>query len=165
MKRKILFFSLILAAGVCALNSCDAIEDAIDEAQKTIDDVQNDQDPEFKDNGLTVTLSYKQSGLGYYYEAGFKAQPDSALFDTVCTSFTVKETFAIKLVAEEAYRQAVESNQSAIDSTDIIDLTYDNDKTIIFDVTRKHKGLPKAVVVQELKLNEAAYYKAKEQIQ
>ena len=165
MKRKILFFSLILAAGVCALNSCDAIEDAIDEAQKTIDDVQNDQDPEFKDNGLTVTLSYKQSGLGYYYEAGFKAQPDSALFDTVCTSFTVKETFAIKLVAEEAYRQAVESNQSAIDSTDIIDLTYDNDKTIIFDVTRKHKGLPKAVVVQELKMNEAAYYKAKEQIQ
>ena len=165
MKRKILFFSLILAAGVCALNSCDAIEDAIDEAQKTIDDVQNDQDPEFKDNGLTVTLSYKQSGLGYYYEAGFKAQPDSALFDTVCTSFTLKETFAIKLVAEEAYRQAVESNQSAIDSTDIIDLTYDNDKTIIFDVTRKHKGLPKAVVVQELKMNEAAYYKAKEQIQ
>lgn len=163
--KKILFFSLILAAGVCALNSCDAIEDAIDEAQATVDDIQNDQDPEFKDNGLTVTLSYKQSGLSFYYEAGFKAQPDTALFDTVCTSFTIKETLALKIVAEEAYRQAVESNQSAIDSTDIIDLTYDNDKTIIFDVTRKHKGLPKAVVVQELKAKEAAYYKAKEQIQ
>ena len=163
--KKILFFSLILAAGVCALNSCDAIEDAIDEAQSTVDDIQNDHDPVFTDNGLTVTLSYKQSGLGYYYEAGFKAQPDSALFDTVCTSFTLKETFAFKLVAEEAYRQAVESNQSAIDSTDIIDLNYDNDKTIIFDITRQHKGLPKAVVVQELKMNEAAYYKAKEQIQ
>ena len=163
--KKILFFSLILAAGVCALNSCDAIEDAIDEAQATVDDIQNDQDPEFKDNGLTVTLSYKQSGLSYYYEAGFKAQPDSALFDTVCTSFTLKETFAFKIVAEDAYRQAVESNQSAIDSTDIIDLNYDNDKTIIFDITRQHKGLPKAVVVQELKVNEAAYYKAKEALQ
>ena len=163
--KKILFFSLILAAGVCALNSCDAIEDAIDEAQATVDDIQNDQDPEFKDNGLTVTLSYKQSGLGYYYEAGFKAQPDSALFDTVCTSFTLKETFAFKIVAEEAYRQAVESNQSAIDSTDIIDLNYDNDKTIIFDMTRQYKGLPKAVVVQQLKLNEAAYWKAKNALQ
>ena len=158
--KKILFFSLILAAGVCALNSCDAIEDAIDEAQATVDDIQNDQDPEFKDNG-----SYKQSGLGYYYEAGFKAQPDSALFDTVCTSFTLKETFAFKIVAEEAYRQAVESNQSAIDSTDIIDLNYDNDKTIIFDMTRQYKGLPKAVVVQQLKLNEAAYWKAKNALQ
>ena len=162
--KKILFFSL-MAATVCGFYSCDAIEDAIDEAASAVDDYKNDQDPEFKDNGLIVTLSYKQSGLGYYYEAKFKAEPDTALFDTVCTSFTVKETFAFKLVAEEAYRQAVESNQSAIDSTDIIDLTYDNDKTIIFDVTRKHKGLPKAVVVQELKLNEAAYYKAKEQIQ
>ena len=163
--KKILFFSLILAAGVCALNSCDEIEDAIDEAQKTIDDVQNDQDPEFKDNGLTVTLSYKQSGLGYYYEAGFQAEPDTALFDTICTSFKLKNTFAFKVVAEEAYRQAVESNQSAIDSTDIIGLNYDNDKTIIFDITRQHKGLPKAVVVQELKLNEAAYWKAKNALQ
>ena len=164
MKRKVLFLSLILAAGVFALNSCDAIEDAIDEAQKTIDDVQNDQDPEFKDNGLTVTLSYKQSGLGYYYEAKFKAEPDTALFDTVCTSFTLKNTFAFKVVAEEAYRQAVESNKTA-DSVDIIGLNYDNDKTIIFDMTRQHDGLPKRVVVEELKLNEAAYYKAKEQIQ
>ncbi len=101
--KKNLFFSLILAAGVCALNSCDAIEDAIDEAQSTVDDIQNDQDPVFTDNGLTVTLSYKQSGLSYYYEAGFKAQPDSAIFDTVCTSFTIKEIFALKTVAKIAY--------------------------------------------------------------
>lgn len=164
MKRKILFFSLILAAGVCALNSCDAIEDAIDEAQNTIDDVQNDQDPEFKDNGLTVTLSYKQSGVSYYYEAGFKAQPDSALFDTVCTSFTLKETFAFKTVAKIAYDEMVENNRTA-DSTDIVIFNYDNDKIITIDLTKEHKDLPKAVVVQELKINEAAYYKAKEQLQ
>lgn len=164
MKRKILFFSLILAAGVCALNSCDAIEDAIDEAQNTIDDVQNDQDPEFKDNGLTVTLSYRQSGLDYYYEAGFKAQPDSALFDTVCTSFTLKETFAFKTVAQIAYDEMVENNRTA-DSTDIVIFNYDNDKIITVDLTEQHKDLPKAVVVQELKMNEAAYYKAKEQLQ
>ena len=162
--KKILFFSLILAAGVCALNSCDAIEDAIDEAQKTIDDVQNDQDPEFKDNGLTVTLSYKQSGLSYYYEAGFKAQPDSALFDTVCTSFTLKETFAFKTAAKIAYDEMVENNRTA-DSTDIVIFNYDNDKIITVDLTKQHKDLPKAVVVQELKLNEAAYYKAKEALQ
>ena len=143
--KKILFFSLILAAGVCALNSCDAIEDAIDEAQSTVDDIQNDHDPVFTDNGLTVTLSYKQSGLGYYYEAGFKAQPDSALFDTVCTSFTLKETFAFKAVAKIAYDEMVENNRTA-DSTE-------------------HKDLPKAVVVQELKVNEAAYWKAKNALQ
>ena len=162
--KKILFFSLILAAGVCALNSCDAIEDAIDEAQNTIDDVQNDQDPEFKDNGLTVTLSYRQSGLSYFYEAGFKAQPDSALFDTVCTSFTIKETFAFKAVAKIAYDEMVENNRTA-DSTDIVIFNYDNDKIITIDLTKEHKDLPKAVVVQELKINEAAYYKAKEQLQ
>ena len=162
--KKILFFSLILAAGVCALNSCDEIEDAIDEAQKTIDDVQNDQDPEFKDNGLTVTLSYKQSGLGYYYEAGFQAEPDSALFDTVCTSFTLKETFAFKTVAKIAYDEMVENNRTA-DSTDIVIINYDNDKIITVDMTKQHKDLPKAVVVQELKVNEAAYYKAKEALQ
>lgn len=164
MKRKILFFSLILAAGVCALNSCDAIEDAIDEAQNTIDDVQNDQDPVFTDNGLTVTLSYKQSGLSYYYEAGFKAQPDSALFDTVCTSFIIKEIFAFKSVAKIAYDEMVENNRTA-DSTDIVIFNYDNDKIITVDLTKEHKDLPKAVVVQELKMNEAAYYKAKEQLQ
>lgn len=164
MKRKILFFSLILAAGVCALNSCDAIEDAIDEAQKTIDDVQNDQDPEFKDNGLTVTLSYKQSGLGYYYEAGFKAEPDTALFDTTCISFILKETFAFKTVAKIAYDEMVENNKTA-DSTDVVVLNYDNDKVITVDMTKQHQGLPKAVVVQELKLNEAAYWKAKEALQ
>ena len=162
--KKILFFSLILAAGVCTLNSCDAIEDAIDEAQKTIDDVQNDQDPEFKDNGLTVTLSYKQSGLGYYYEAGFKAEPDSALFDTVCTSFILKETFALKAVAKIAYDEMVENNKTA-DSTDVVVLNYDNDKVITVDMTKQHEGLPKRVVVLELKTNEAAYYKAKEALQ
>lgn len=162
--KKILFFSLILAAGVCALNSCDAIEDAIDEAQNTIDDVQNDQDPEFKDNGLTVTLSYRQSGLSYYYEAGFKAQPDSALFDTVCTSFTIKEIFALKTVAKIAYDEMVENNRTA-DSTDIVIFNYDNDKIITVDLTKQHKDLPKAVVVQELKLNEAAYWRAKNALQ
>ena len=162
--KKILFFSLILAAGVCALNSCDAIEDAIDEAQNTIDDVQNDQDPEFKDNGLTVTLSYRQSGLSYFYEAGFQAEPDSALFDTVCTSFTLKETFAFKAVAKIAYDEMVENNRTA-DSTDIVIFNYDNDKVITVDMTKQHKDLPKAVVVQELKVNEAAYWKAKNALQ
>lgn len=155
--KKILFYSLILAAGVCALNSCDAIEDAID-------DIQNDQDPEFKDNGLTVTLSYKQSGLGYFYEAGFKAQPDSALFDTVCTSFILKETFSLKSVAKIAYDEMVEDNRTA-DSTDIVILNYDNDKVITVDMTRQHKDLPKAVVVQELKLYETAYWRAKNALQ
>ncbi|MBO7110919.1 MAG: hypothetical protein J6W18_03105 [Bacteroidaceae bacterium] len=162
--KKNLFFSLILAVGVCALNSCEAIEDAIDEAQSTVDDIQNDQDPEFKDNGLTVTLSYKQSGLGYYYEAGFKAQPDSALFDTVCTSFTLKETFAFKTVAKIAYDEMVENNKTA-DSTDIVVLNYDNDKIITIDMTAQHKDLPKRVVVLELKTNEAAYWKAKNALQ
>lgn len=163
--KKILFYSLILAAGVCALNSCDAIEDAIDEAKSTIDDIQNDQDPEFKDNGLTVTLSYKQSGLGYfYYEAGFKAQPDSALFDTVCTSFILKKTFSLKSVAKIAYDEMVEDNRTA-DSTDIVILNYDNDKVITVDMTRQHKDLPKAVVVQELKLYETAYWRAKNALQ
>ena len=162
--KKILFFSLILAAGVCALNSCDAIEDAIDEAQSTVDDIQNDHDPVFTDNGLTVTLSYKQSGLDYYYEAGFKAQPDSALFDTVCTSFTLKETFAFKAVAKIAYDEMVENNRTA-DSTDIVIFNYDNDKNITVDMTKQHKDLPKAVVVQELKVNEAAYWKAKNALQ
>lgn len=162
--KKILFYSLILAAGVCALNSCDAIEDAIDEAKSTIDDIQNDQDPEFKDNGLTVTLSYKQSGLGYFYEAGFKAQPDSALFDTVCTSFILKKTFSLKSVAKIAYDEMVEDNRTA-DSTDIVILNYDNDKVITVDMTRQHKDLPKAVVVQELKLYETAYWRAKNALQ
>ena len=164
MKRKILFLSLILAAGVFALNSCDAIEDALDEAQQAIDDVQNDQDPEFKDNGLTVTLSYRQSGLGYYYEAKFKAEPDTALFDTVCTSFILKETFALKTVAKIAYDEMVENNKTA-DSTDIVVLNYDNDKIITIDMSAKHKDLPKRVVVLELKTNEAAYWKAKEALQ
>ena len=164
MKRKILFLALILAAGVFALNSCDAIEDALDEAQQAIDDVQNDQDPEFKDNGLTVTLSYRQSGLGYYYEAKFQAEPDTALFDTVCTSFILKETLALKDLAKIAYDQMVENNKTA-DSANIVGLSYDNDKVITIDMTRQHEGLPKRVVVEELKLNEAAYYKAKEQLQ
>ena len=161
--KKILFFSL-MAATVCGFYSCDAIEDAIDDAQEAIDDYKNDQDPEFKDNGLIVTLSYKQSGLGYYYEAKFKTEPDSALFDTVCTSFTLKETFAVKTVAEIAYREMVENNKTA-DSTDVVVLNYDNDKIITVDMTAQHKDLPKRVVVLELKANEAAYWKAKNALQ
>ena len=153
-----------MAATVCGFYSCDAIEDAIDDAQEAIDDYKNDQDPEFKDNGLIVTLSYKQSGLGYYYEAKFKEEPDSALFDTVCTSFTLKETFAVKTVAEIAYREMVENNKTA-DSTDVVVLNYDNDKIITVDMTAQHKDLPKRVVVLELKANEAAYWKAKNALQ
>lgn len=161
--KKILFFSL-MAATVCGFYSCDLIEDAIDEAQEAIDDYKSDQDPEFKDNGLTVTLSYKQSGLGYYYEAKFKAEADSALFDTVCTSFTLKQTFALKTVAEIAYNEMVENNKTA-DSTDVVVLNYDNDKVITVDMTKQHEGLPKRVVVLELKTNEAAYWKAKNALQ
>lgn len=111
-----------------------------------------------------MTLSYKQSGLGYFYEAGFKAQPDSALFDTVCTSFILKETFSLKSVAKIAYDEMVESNRTA-DSTDIVILNYDNDKVITVDMTRQHKDLPKAVVVQELKLYETAHWRAKNALQ
>lgn len=161
--KKILFFSL-MAATVLGFYSCDAIEDAIDDAKTAVDDYQNDQDPEFKDSGLKVTLSYKQSGVGFYYEAGFKAEPDSALFDTVCTSFILKETFALKTVAKIAYDEMVENNKTA-DSTDIVVLNYDNDKIITIDMTDKHKDLPKRVVVLELKTNEAAYWKAKNALQ
>ena len=161
--KKILFFSL-MAVTMCGLYSCDAIEDAIDEAASAVDDYKNDQDPEFKDNGLIVTLSYKQSGLGYYYEAKFKAEPDTAVFDTVCTSFTLKQTFALKNVAKIAYDEMVENNKTA-DSTDIVVLNYDNDKIITIDMTAQHKDLPKRVVVLELKANEAAYWKAKNALQ
>lgn len=160
--KKILFLSFVTAAAF-GLFSCDAIEDAIDEAQKTVEDYNNDQDPEFKDNGLTVTLSYKQSGLGFYYEAKFKAESDSALFDTVCTSFILKETFALKTAAELAYREMIENNQNN-DSANAVIITYDNNKVITSDMSAMHKDLPKDVVVLELKSNEAAYYKAKEAI-
>ena len=155
-----MFFSL-MAATVLGFCSCDAIADAIDDAKEAIDDYQNDQDPVFTDNGLTVTLSYKQSGLGYNYEAKFKAEPDSALFDTVCTSFTLKQTFAVKTVAKIAYDEMVENYQTA-DSTQRVILNYDNDKVITMDMSAAHKDLPKRAVVLELKANEAAYWKAKE---
>ena len=161
--KKILFFSL-MAATVLGFYSCDAISDAIDDAKEAIDDYSNDQDPVFKDEGLKVTLSYKQSGLGYYYEANFKAQPDTALFDTVCTSFTLKQTFALKTVAETAYNKMVENNKDADSATAVI-ISYDKDKIITLDMSAQHKDLPKRVVVQELKLNEAAYYRAKDALQ
>ena len=147
--KKILFLSFMTAAAF-GLFSCDAIEDAIDEVQK-------------KDNGLTVTLSYRQSGLGFYYEAKFKAESDSALFDTVCTSFILKETFALKAAAELAYREMIENNQNN-DSANVVIITYDDNKVITTDLTATHKDLPKDVVVLELKANEKAYYKAKEAI-
>lgn len=158
--KKILFLSLMTAA-VFGLYSCDAIEDAIDEAQQAVEDFNNDQDPEFKDNGLTVTLSYRQSGIGFYYDARFKAESDSALFDTVCTSFILKETFALKAAAEIAYRQMIENNKNN-DTANVAIITYDNNKVITTDMTAMHKNLPKDVVVLELKANENAYYKAKE---
>lgn len=161
--KKILLFSL-MAATMCGFYSCDAIEDAIDEAKTAVDDYKNDQDPVFTDNGLTVTLSYKQSGLGYNYEAKFKAEPDTALFDTVCTSFILKQTFALKDVAKITYDKMVENYQTA-DSTQRVLLSYDNDKIITMDMSASHKDLPKRVVVMELKANEAAYWKAKDALQ
>lgn len=162
--KKILFFSL-MAATMFGFYSCDAIEDAIDDAKEAIDDYQDDQPATLTESadGLTLTLVYKKSGLGFNHEAKFEAKRDSAGPDTLCTSYIYKQTFALATAAKLAYDQIVEEYRN--DTTAIRpNLSYDQDKTITIDNTAEFAGKKKWAVKLYFQTLEAGYKKGDEAI-
>lgn len=98
--KKIKLFGLI-ATIVFAFTSCDLINDAKD----AVDDYQDNQEAKYEESadGLKITVSYKQSGIGIYHIAEFKVEQR----DTLCTSLISKTTYPLELTAKEVYESAI----------------------------------------------------------
>lgn len=98
--KKIKLFGLI-ATIVFAFTSCDML----DEVKDAIDEIQDDQEAQYveSEDGLEITVSYKQSGVGIYHTAKFEPQSG----DTICTSFISKTTYPAEFAAKEAYDNIV----------------------------------------------------------
>lgn len=98
--KKISFLGFI-AAAVISFTSCDLINDA----QEAIDDYQTNQEAKYEESadGLKITVSYKQSGIGIYHIAEFKVEGK----DTICTSLVSKTTFPTEFAAKAAYDEMI----------------------------------------------------------
>ena len=98
--KKFSFLGFI-AAAVISFTSCDLINDA----QEAIDDYQANQEAKYEESadGLKITVSYKQSGIGIYHIAEFKVEGK----DTICTSLVSKTTFLTELAAKAAYDEMI----------------------------------------------------------
>ncbi|MBO4723840.1 MAG: hypothetical protein J5596_00780 [Bacteroidaceae bacterium] len=98
--KKIKLFGLI-AAIVFAFTSCDLINDAKD----AVDDYQDNQEAKYEESadGLKITVSYKQSGIGIYHIAEFEVKER----DTLCTSLISKTTYPLEMTAKEVYEQMI----------------------------------------------------------
>lgn len=98
--KKIRLFGLI-AISMFAFASCDLVNDVKD----AIDDIQDDQEPQYteSEDGLEISVSYKHAGVGIYHIAQFAVNGQ----DTICTSFITKTTYPADPIAKEAYNQAI----------------------------------------------------------
>lgn len=116
--RKIKFLGLI-AATVLALASCDLIEDA----QEAIDDINTNQEAKYTESadGLEISVTYKQSGIGIEHNAKFKVEGN----DTICTSLVSKTTFNTELAAKLTYDEMIKD----MDETEKANIKLDG-KTI-----------------------------------
>ena len=95
--KKIKFFATI----VFAFTSCDLINDA----KEAVDDYQDNQEAKYEESadGLKITVSYKQSGVGIYHIAEFKVEDK----DTLCTSLISKTTYPLELTAKTVYDEMI----------------------------------------------------------
>lgn len=98
--KKIKLFGLI-ATIVFAFTSCDLINDA----KEAVDDYQDNQEAKYEESadGLKITVSYKQSGIGIYHIAEFKVEDK----DTLCTSLISKTTYPLELTAKTVYDEMI----------------------------------------------------------
>lgn len=98
--KKIKFLGLI-ATIVFAFTSCDLINDA----KEAVDDYQDNQEAKYEESadGLKITVSYKQSGIGIYHIAEFKVEDK----DTLCTSLISKTTYPLELTAKTVYDEMI----------------------------------------------------------
>ena len=119
--KKIKLFGLI-AVAVFAFASCDLIND-LEEASDEMNKSEEAKYTESED-GLEITVSYKESGVGIYHIAKFK--PENG--DTLCTSLVSKTTFPLELAAKEAYEEMIKD----LDETEKANITR-NAKEITVD--------------------------------
>ena len=98
--KKIKYLGLI-ATIVFAFTSCDLINDA----KEAVDDYKDDQEAKYEESadGLKITVSYKQAGIGIYHTAEF----EDVRGDTLCTSLMSKTTYPLELTAKEVYEAAI----------------------------------------------------------
>ena len=145
--KKILFLS-ILAAAAFTFGSCDLL----DEAKDAIEDIQNDQAPSYKDDGLTITVSQKKNGFGSIHEANFKVENRQ---DTICESAQTKLTFFSEYLADEFLKSI--QKDSALVAKWSIEKDKSNAKAINIDQTRAMSGFRKPLVVPVYKGIKKAY--------
>lgn len=145
MKKTVLFG---LLATVLVLSSCDKVKDTID-GVKDLGDV---KEPTYVDEGLKITVNFKEAGLETTWEAKFQA--DKA--DTICIAYQMKEKFSLESAAKIAYNEIMEE----ADSTDII--KFDGSKTLTADYS-SWVGSPKVIVAAALKTIYHSYVKAYEE--
>lgn len=93
----------MIAVAMMTMVSCDQIEDAIN-------DIKDNQEAQVTDNGLQVSLSFKQSGYSEKHTATFEpGQGVAGLQDTLCTSYLVEKTFLTQDLARLAYNAICDS--------------------------------------------------------
>lgn len=93
----------MIAVAMMAMVSCDQIEDAIN-------DIKDNQEAQVTDNGLQVSLSFKQAGYAEKHTATFEpGQGVAGLQDTLCTSYQVEKTFLTADLARLAYNAICDS--------------------------------------------------------
>ena len=152
--KKFLFLGILAAA--FAVTSCDEIEEAIDDFQK-------DQAPTYVESkdGLTINVSYAKNGVGAETEAKFaihKSGDRHVVSDTICTSFIMKQHYALESVASQIYEELKE------DSSEEVTISYDGKKTITTDM-KTYVNYEKPIVVIVLNEVLATYQQAYKQQQ
>ena len=98
--KKFKLFGLIAVAAL-AFVSCDLIND-LEEASDEMNKSEEAKYTESED-GLEISVTYKESGVGIAHIAKFK--PENG--DTLCTSLVSKTTFPLELAAKEAYEEMI----------------------------------------------------------
>ena len=75
-----------------------------------INDIKDNQEAQVTDNGLQVSLSFKQAGYSEKHTATFEpGQSLAGLRDTICTSYQVEKTFLTADLARLAYNAICDS--------------------------------------------------------
>ena len=98
--KKFKLFGLIAVAAL-AFVSCDLL----DELEEASDEMNKSEEAKFTESqdGLEISVTYKESGIGIAHIAKFKAESG----DTLCTSLVSKTTFPLELAAKETYEEMI----------------------------------------------------------
>lgn len=124
--KKFKLFGLIAVAAL-AFVSCDLI----DELEEASDEMGKSEEAKYTESqdGLEISVTYKESGIGIAHIAKFKAEDG----DTLCTSLVSKTTFPLELAAKETYEEMIkdmEENEKANVTRDGKEITVNHPENV-----------------------------------